>query len=284
MNKNLKGSIMLLITAIIWGFAFVAQSVGIDTVGPFAFNGIRSVIGGLVLIPVILIMNKGNLKKVITKDALIGGLCCGACLFVASTFQQWGIMGSTVGKASFITALYVVIVPILGLFVGKKISVKIVISVVVSLVGLYLLCMKDSFAMSRGDLLLLACAFFFSIHILVIDHFSPKADGVVISCIQFFVCGILCLIAMAFTEHPTWEMIYEGRTAILYAGVLSCGVAYTLQVVFQKDVDPSSASLILCLESVFGAIGGWLLLGQTLSQREIIGCLMMFAAIVLAQL
>ena len=275
---------MLLITAIIWGFAFVAQSVGIDTVGPFAFNGIRSVIGGLVLIPVILIMNKENLKKVITKDALIGGLCCGACLFVASTFQQWGIMGSTVGKASFITALYVVIVPILGLFVGKKISVKIVISVVVSLVGLYLLCMKDSFAMSRGDLLLLACAFFFSIHILVIDHFSPKADGVVISCIQFFVCGILCLIAMAFTEHPTWEMIYEGRTAILYAGVLSCGVAYTLQVVFQKDVDPSSASLILCLESVFGAIGGWLLLGQTLSQREIIGCLMMFAAIVLAQL
>lgn len=283
MNKNLKGSLMLLITAIIWGFAFVAQSVGIDQVGPFAFNGIRNMLGGLILIPVILILNKGNIKNVLTKDALIGGLCCGLCLFMASMFQQWGIMESTVGKASFITALYVVIVPVLGIFVGKKVNIKVWIGVVLSLMGLYLLCMTDTFTLSRGDIFLLIGAFCFSIHILVIDHFSPMADGVVISSIQFFVAGILNLIVMAFAEHPTWEMIYAGRYSILYAGLLSCGVAYTLQVVYQKDVEPTAASLILCLESVFGAIGGWLLLGQTLSFREILGCIMMFIAIVMAQ-
>ena len=283
MNKNLKGSMMLLLTAIIWGFAFVAQSVGIDTVGPFAFNGIRSIIGGLVLIPVILIINKGSLKKVLTRDALIGGLCCGICLFVASTFQQWGIADSTVGKASFITALYVVFVPVLGIFVKKKVSFKVWIGVAISLIGLYLLCMNGSLMLGRGDMFLLICAVCFSVHILVIDYFSPKADGVVISSIQFFVTGILCLICMLFTENPSWEMIYDGRYAILYAGILSCGVAYTLQVVFQKDVEPTAASLILCLESVFGALGGWIILGQTLSPREIVGCILMFAAIVMAQ-
>ncbi|MDO4939536.1 MAG: DMT family transporter [Lachnospiraceae bacterium] len=284
MNRNLKGSFMLLITAIIWGFAFVAQSVGIDQVGPFAFNGIRCIIGGLVLIPVILIINRGNIKKVLTKDALMGGFFCGLCLFTASMFQQWGIMESTVGKASFITALYVVIVPVLGVFVGKKVSLKVWIGVAVSLLGLYLLCMTDSFSLSRGDMFLLICAVCFSVHILIIDYYSPKADGVVISCIQFFVTGILSLIVMAFVENPTPEMIYSGRWSILYAGVLSCGVAYTLQVVFQRDVEPTAASLILCLESVFGVIGGWLLLGQTLSMREILGCILMFIAIVLAQL
>ena len=283
MKKNIKGSIMLLLTAIIWGFAFVAQSVGINSTGPFAFNGIRNIIGGLVLIPVILIINKGHLKQVLTRDAVIGGLCCGACLFVASTFQQWGIVLSTVGKASFITALYVVIVPIMGVFIGKKVSIRVWIGVALSLAGLYLLCMTDSFTIGAGDIYLLICAACFSIHILVIDYFSPKADGVVISCIQFFVAGILCLIVMAFTENTTWEKIYAGRYAILYAGVLSCGVAYTLQVVYQKDVEPTAASLILCLESVFGAIGGWLLLGQKLSAREIAGCALMFLAIVLAQ-
>ena len=283
MKKNIKGSIMLLLTAIIWGFAFVAQSVGINSTGPFAFNGIRNIIGGLVLIPVILIINKGHLKQVLTRDAVIGGLCCGACLFVASTFQQWGIALSTVGKASFITALYVVIVPIMGVFIGKKVSIRVWIAVALSLIGLYLLCMTDSFTIGAGDIYLLTCAACFSIHILVIDYFSPRADGVVISCIQFFVTGILSLIVMAFTENTTWEMIYAGRYAILYAGVLSCGVAYTLQVVYQKDVEPTAASLILCLESVFGAIGGWLLLGQKLSVREIAGCALMFAAIVLAQ-
>ena len=284
MNKNLKGSLMLLLTAIIWGFAFVAQSVGIDAVGPFAFNGIRNMIGGLVLIPVILIVNKGNIKEVLTRDALIGGVCCGVCLFVASTFQQWGIMYSTVGKASFITALYVVIVPVLGIFIRKKVPMKVWIGVIVSIIGLYMLCMDGSLKLSRGDVFLLICAVCFSFHILVIDHFSPKADGVVISCIQFFTAGILCLIFMAFTEHPTMEMILAGKYAILYAGVLSCGVAYTLQVVFQKDVEPTAASLILCLESVFGALGGWLILGEVLSAKQILGCVLMFGAIVLAQI
>jgi len=285
MKKSIFGSLMLLLTAIIWGFAFVAQSVGIDAVGPFLFNGTRNILGSIVLIPVILILKKkGIIEKIFTKDAVIGGVCCGLCLFFASTFQQWGIQQSTVGKASFITALYVVFVPILGLVIGYKATWKVWVSVGIAIVGLYLLCMAGSLSFSTGDIYLMICAVLFAIHILVIDHFSPKANGVVISCIQFMVTGILCYLLMpVFGECFDWSLIMEGKTAILYAGVLSCGVAYTLQIVFQKDVDPTAASLILCMESVFGAIGGWLFLGQTLSIRELCGCALMFAAIVLSQ-
>lgn len=286
MKKDLFGSLMLLITAIVWGFAFVAQSIGGDTVGPFLFNGVRNVLGSVVLIPVILIIKKvKGIDKILTKEAIVGGVCCGLCLFVASSFQQFGILTAPVSDASFITALYVLIVPILGLFVGKKVGWKIWVAVAIALVGLYMLTMSGDMEFSKGDVLLLIGAFLFSIHILVIDYFSPKADGVVISSIQFFTAGVCAFIAMPFNgEAFDIVKIQSGLPSILYAGILSCGVAYTLQVVFQKDVEPTKASLILCLESVFGAIGGWLILGQTLGVKEIIGCALMFIAIIIAQL
>lgn len=276
---------MLLLTAIIWGFAFVAQSVGIDAAGPFLFNGTRNILGSLVLLPVILFFKKkGIIEKAFTRDAIIGGICCGLCLFFASSAQQLGIQYSTVGKASFITALYVVLVPVLGIFIGKKTGWKVWVSVAIATVGLYLLCMTGSFELAKGDLLLLACAVLFAVHILVIDHFSPKANGVVISCIQFAVTAVLSFAVMPiFGESFGWSKIVDAGPAILYAGLLSSGVAYTLQVVFQKDVEPTAASLILCLESVFGVIGGWLILGQMLTIRELLGCALMLIAIILAQ-
>lgn len=295
MNKTqLRNSFLLLLTAIIWGSAFVAQSVGMEYVEPFTFTFARSIIGGLVLIPCIFLLRKiasresveMQVRQVkITKNEWLGGICCGIALFAASNFQQIGIIHTTVGKAGFITALYVVIVPILGLFMKKRVSFLIWICVALSVVGLYLLCMpKGSFSLAYGDLLVLICAVFFSFHIMIIDHFSPKGDGVVISCIQFFVCGILSGIVMLFVENPSMENLVDAKWAILYAGVLSSGVAYTLQVVAQKSVNPTVASLILCLESVVAVLAGWVILGDKLTTREMAGCILMFVAIVLAQL
>lgn len=288
MNKTqLRNSLLLLLTAIIWGSAFVAQSVGMEYVEPFTFTFARSIIGGIVLIPCIFVLqNKArSVGMRITKQEWLGGICCGVALFAASNFQQFGITHTTVGKAGFITALYVVIVPLLGLFMKKRVSFLIWICVVLSVVGLYLLCMTEgSFSLAYGDLLVLICAVLFSFHILIIDYFSPKGDGVIMSCIQFFVCGILSGIVMLFVENPSIGSLIDAKWAILYAGVLSCGVAYTLQVVAQKGVNPTVASLILCLESVVAVLAGWLILGDELTTRELAGCILMFAAIVLAQL
>ena len=290
MNKTqFRNSLLLLLTSIIWGSAFVAQSVGMDYVEPFTFTFARSIIGGIVLIPCIFLLRMINGNKTksqfITKNEIIGGICCGIALFAASNFQQFGILHTTVGKAGFITALYVVIVPILGLFMKKRISFMIWFCVVLSVVGLYLLCIPEgSFALSYGDLLVLICAVLFSFHILIIDYFSPKGDGVMISCIQFFVCGILSGIIMLFVENPSMGNLLDAKWSILYAGVLSSGVAYTLQVVAQKGMNPTVASLILCLESVVAVIAGWLILGDALTARELVGCIFMFGAIVLAQL
>lgn len=285
MKKSQVGnSLLLLLTAIIWGSAFVAQSVGMDYVEPFTFTCTRSIIGGLVLIPCIFILGKWKCGFA-TKAEWIGGICCGVALCAASNFQQIGMAYTTVGKAGFITALYVVIVPIFGLFMKKRVSVLIWLCVALSVSGLYLLCMpKGGFVLAFGDLLVLICAVLFSIHILVIDYFSPKGDGVVISCIQFFTCGILSGVCMLFTETPTLSNVMGAKWAILYAGVLSSGVAYTLQVVAQKNVNPTVASLIMCLESVVAVLAGWLILGENLTTREIFGCVLMFVAIVLAQL
>lgn len=293
MNKTqVRNSMLLLLTATIWGSAFVAQSVGMEHVEAFTFNCVRNIVGGCVLIPCIFLLRwlrvKGGetpKKMSITKAEWLGGICCGIALCAASNFQQIGIFYTTVGKAGFITALYVVIVPILGLFFRKRVSFIIWICVAMSVGGLYLLCMpKGELTLAYGDLLVLICAFLFSIHILVIDYFSPKGDGVVISCIQFFVCGILSGIVMLFVESPSITNILNAKLPILYAGVLSSGVAYTLQVVAQKGVNPTVASLIMCLESVVAALAGWVILGQNLSTRELLGCALMFAAIVLAQL
>lgn len=283
-KKQLGNSLLLLLTATIWGSAFVAQSVGMEHVGPFTFTFSRSIIGGIVLLPCILLLGKWK-KRFATKIEWIGGICCGIALCVASNFQQVGMQYTTVGKAGFITALYVVLVPIFGIFMKKRVSLLIWGCVAVSVAGLYLLCMPaGAFVLAFGDLLVLLCAVLFSVHILVIDHFSPKGDGVVISCIQFFTCGILSAIPMLFFENPSVGSILDAKWSILYAGVLSSGVAYTLQVVAQKNVNPTVASLIMCLESVVAVLAGWMILGQGMSSREIWGCLLMFAAIVVAQL
>ena len=298
----LKNSLILLLTATIWGNAFVAQSEGGDAVGAFTFNSTRSLIGSLVLIPVIFLLNKitpkdnksesgissgnsssGNIFSR-NRTLILGGISCGICFFLASNFQQLGIMYTSVGKAGFITACYIVIVPILGLFMKKKCSPFIWAAVAMALVGLYLLCITDVFSIGKGDILVLICAFLFSLHILIIDYFSPKVDGVKMSCIQFFVCGVLSAIPALIFEHPQLSAFHGAWGAILYAGVMSCGVAYTLQIVGQKNMDPTVASLILSLESCISVLAGWIILGQKLSMREIIGCVVMFAAIVLAQL
>ena len=285
-KTQVRNSLLMLLTAIIWGSAFVAQSVGMEYVGPFTFTFTRSIIGGIVLIPIIVLLRKTRSARMrITKYEWIGGICCGVALCAASNFQQIGILHTTVGKAGFITALYVVIVPMLGLFLKKRVPVLIWFCVALSVVGLYLLCMpKGTFSLTQGDVLVLICALLFSFHILIIDYFSPKGDGVVISCIQFFVCGLLSGIIMLVVENPSFANIMDAKWSILYAGALSSGVAYTLQVVAQKNVNPTVASLILCLESVVAVLAGWMILGDAMTTREITGCIFMFVAIILAQL
>ena len=216
---------------------------------------------------------------------MTGGIACGILLCIASNLQQFGIMYTSVGKAGFITAMYIVIVPVLGIFLGKKAGAKIWCGVVIAVAGLYLLCMTESgFSIQKGDLLLMLCALIFSLHILTIDHFSPMVDGVKMSCIQFFTSGILSGIGMLLTETPRMTEILAAWMPILYAGVMSCGVAYTLQIIGQKGMNPTVASLILSLESVISVIAGWIILHETLSVKEMIGCVLMFAAIILVQL
>ncbi len=294
-TSQLKNSLLLLLAATIWGFAFVAQSVGMDYVGPFTFNMTRNMIGGLVLIPCIFFLKKFNVSEVPEKSAgseknpdklvWIGGICCGLCLAVASSLQQIGIQYTTVGRAGFITACYIVLVPIINLiFFKKKCSPLIWFSVVLSVVGLYLLCMQGTFALGKGEILVMLCAVAFSVHILVIDHFAPFVDCVKMSCIQFFVCGLACLVPAFLFENPQIFNILQSWLPILYAGVLSSGVAYTLQIVGQKNMNPTVASLLLSMESCFSVLAGWLLLQQKLSFKELSGCVLMFAAIVLAQM
>ncbi len=287
-KEQMRNSLLLLLTAAIWGVAFVAQSVGMDYVGPFTFNGVRSLIGGIVLLPLVLGARRkepasgaGASDK---KTLLLGGVLCGAVLFAASSLQQIGIQYTTVGKAGFITACYIVIVPLLGLFFGKRCGLLTWLAVALALVGLYLLCITETLSVGKGDLLMLGCALLFSVHILVIDFFSPRVDGVAMSCIQFFVCALLSAVPMLAGERPQLSAILAAWAPVLYAGVLSCGVAYTLQIVGQKGMNPTVASLILSLESCISVLAGWLILGQRLSGREIFGCLVMFGAIVLAQL
>ena len=296
-TQQIRNSLTLLLTAFIWGVAFVAQSVGMDYVEPFTFNCVRSLIGGVVLLPIIFLFyklspqrnqdylaldlsgQKENQKKLIK-----GGVWCGIVICVASNLQQFGISYTTVGKAGFITALYIVIVPILGLFFRKKCSPAVWIGVVLAVFGLYFLCMTEGFSVQLGDFLVFLCALAFSVHIMVIDHFTQLVDGVKMSCIQFLVCGVISGVCMFLFENPSMSNILAAWQPILYAGVLSCGVAYTLQIVGQKGMNPTVASLILSLESVISVLAGLVLLGQKLSGREVAGCVFMFAAIVLAQL
>ena len=296
-----KSPALLFLTAVVWGVAFVAQSVGMDYVGPFTFNCIRCLIGAVVLVPCIWFLDRWKQRldgASCGREAagapggasdgshalLAGGICCGLALFVASNLQQIGIQYTTVGKAGFITALYIVMVPVFGIFLKKRAGIRVWVSVALAVAGLYLLCITDRLALGKGDILVLLCAVVFAVHILVVDHFSAKTDGVRMSCIQFLVCGLLSGVCMLITEHPEMRLILQAWQPILYAGVFSCGVGYTLQIVGQKGTDPTVASLILSLESVVSVLAGWLLLGQRLSVRELGGCALMFAAILLAQM
>lgn len=309
---KLKNALLLALTAFIWGTAFVAQSVGMDYIGPFTFNGIRSFIGALTLVPCILIqkgicgrdkraaqstsiierisgsekvsentidMHNGNIKELI-----VGGLFCGILLFAATSLQQAGIKYTSAGKAGFITACYIVIVPLIGIFMKKTSGWKIWAAVVLALAGLYCLCITDGFSVGKGDVLILLCAIGFSAHIMVIDYFSPRVNGIALSCIQFLVCAVVSLPFMFSLEHPEMAAILSAWLPILYAGVLSCGVAYTLQIIGQRNVNPTIASLILSLESCFSVLAGWVILHESLSIKESAGCVLMFAAIILAQL
>lgn len=283
-NRSLviRHTIYLFITALIWGTAFVAQSVG-NIMGPFTFNCLRSLLGGLVLIPFIKYFYKGIKPDITT---IKGGICCGLCLFAASNLQQYGLLYTSPGKAGFITAGYILIVPILGLFVGKRISARIAAAVVAALVGLYLLCIPvgEGMSINRGDMLCMICALVFSLHIITIDHFAPKAEGVKMACIQFLVCSALSAVLMLLFEEPDLKNIAEGIIPLIYAGVFSSGVAYTLQIVGQPGVNPTIASLILSLESCIAVIAGWLILGEGMNTREVTGCIIMFAAIIITQL
>ena len=290
-----RSSLLLFLAASIWGVAFVAQSVGMDYMGPFTFNASRSLIGGIVLLPLIAVRERSRKKnggeaeppekkKARRKVTLLGGCCCGLAICTASMFQQYGIQYTTVGKAGFITTLYIIIVPIMGLFFGKKVRRIVWAGAALAAAGMYLLCVNETLSLNKGDLLVFLCAVIFSVHILVIDYFSPKADGVKLSCIQFFVAGILCTIGAFLLETPSWDALVSGAVPVLYAGVMSCGVAYTLQIIGQRNLDPTVASLILSLESVVSVLAGWVILDQTMNGKEIFGCVLVFAAVILVQL
>ena len=369
MSRKMKGNLMLLLTALIWGTAFVAQSTGMDHVGPFTYNGIRNLIAGFVLIPVIMVFDhmkeNGSLIPVrsasensdsltdtevnarksiefignsrsssdqfsdqskiqnrrINRRSYRDGIVCGIFLFIASSFQQYGISMTTAGKAGFITALYIVIVPVLGIFLHKKIPPMVWLSVAIAIAGFYLLCIKENFSIGRGDLLVLCCAFFFSLHILVIDHFNEgNVDGVRMSQAQFFTVAVLSVLPILLTELPeagtvsgalsspvlkelrsvshkisfsgifspaSWQAfgaaVWSARVSILYTAVMSSGVAYTLQILGQRYTDPAPATLLMSLESVFAALSGWLILHERLTPKELLGCALVFAAVLLAQ-
>ncbi|MBE7027884.1 MAG: DMT family transporter [Ruminococcaceae bacterium] len=295
-NQKLKGNMILLLTALVWGFSFISQSKGVEQISPLAFNGIRSLLGGLVLLPVIFLLDRGKKRKGIPiykydKTLLKAGIICGTLLCIASSLQTAGMVYTSPGKSAFITALYMVIIPIISLFTGKKPRLVIFVSVLIAVFGLYLMCIDESFSINKGDVLTFLCSFAFACHILVIDHYCPKVDGVKLACSQFFVCGIINLILMFFTDIPEIPKILNCWVSIGYSGIMSCGVAYTLQIVGQKYTDPTSASIIMSLESVFATLStvilialGYSLTGGALDAREISGCVLMFAAIILVQL
>lgn len=295
-NQKLKGNLLLLLTSIIWGISFIAQSKGVELISPMAFVGTRTMLGAIVLIPVILIIDFGKKKSGATvqkfdKTLLLAGVLCGLLLFFATILQTEGLIYTSPGKSGFITALYMVMVPIVSLFAGKKTKPITWLAVFIALCGLYLMCLTSDLSVNKGDLLTMCCAVIFTFHILVIDHFSPKVDGVKLSFLQFFICGGLGLVYMFLFEEPDFDLIKSCWISIGYSGIFSCGVAYTLQIVGQKYTDPTSASLLMSLESVFATLAtvilvalGWNLTGGQLSLREISGCVLMFGAIILVQL
>lgn len=297
-----------MLTSFIWGSAFVAQSSGMDYVGPYTYNMARNVLAFLFLIPVIYVIGKkkgvtdnigsgtgideaasegANWKSILLPDrtTLVGGIYCGLVMAVASSLQQIGITMTTAGKAGFITALYIILVPLMGVFIGKKIPRIIWFCVVLATAGFYLLCVKEGFSISKGDILVLFCSVGFSVHIMTIDHFTSKGvDGVKMACVQFAVAAIVMTPVMFLLENPSVSGLFSAWMTIAYAGILSSGVGFTLQIVAQKDTDPTTATLIMSLESVFAAVSGCLFLNEVLLSKEILGCILVFVAVILAQI
>ncbi len=287
---ELRQYFLLLLTATIWGTGFIGQKLGMDYISPFAFTFWRTLIGGLFLIPVIFILksikikNKPLLRPSKPRKFIMGSLACGICLLFAESFQQFGLIYTDVNKASFVTALYIIFVPFLALACGCKLQLKIIIALIVSVIGLYLLCMKDSFILQLGDFLVLIGAICFAFHIMVISYYVNYVDGVLLSCGQFFVASFFGLIMMFFTGVPSYENFVLAAPAFIYTGIMSNGIAYTLQIIGQRGINSSIASLIMSLESVMGAIFAVLLLDEVMSFKEIIGAVLMFAAVIIAQI
>lgn len=308
MNKKIQSTIFLLLTAIIWGFAFVAQRAGMDFVGPFLFSTLRMFIGSLALLPVILIADRLEKNKPVIahemtaaeialskksgfdkfynthKSLIIGGICCGIVMFFATNFQQVGLMFTTAAKTGFITTLYIVLVPVFGIALKQRVGMNAWIGVAVATVGLYFLCITESFTIAFGDLVVLMGASFWAAHILFIDHFAPKVNVLKLVCFQSFIAGLLSLIVTLFREEIIWNSILQAGPSLLYVGIFSSAVAYTCQAFGQKHANPTAASIILSTESVFAAIGGVLILHEMLSGREWLGCAFMFVAVIVTQL
>lgn len=284
----LTSNLLLLLAAAIWGLAFVAQRVGMEYLGPFTFNGVRFALGGISLIPLLFYYqgSSSGEKKAVneTKDVAAAGLLVGVVLFIAATLQQVGLVYTTAGKAAFITCLYIVIVPILGIFLKQYVSMSTWLGSAIAVAGLYLLCVKDSFFISYGEMLELAGTFFWAIHILLIDHFSRRVPVLKLSFFQFITCSLLSLTTALFLETIRLDSIYQAAVPILYGGIFSVGVAYTLQVLAQKNAQPSHAAIILSMETVFAAVGGWMILDERLGPQETLGCIVMFLGMLLSQL
>lgn len=292
MDKKVLSNIALILTALIWGLSFVAQKAGMDYVGPFSFNFARSILGGLSLIPVIFFVKltkddkRSKLVKQVQHIRLAqAGFSCGTALFIAMSIQQYSMLHASAGKAGFITSLYIIYVPLISVLFGQKLSNNIKFSVGMALIGLYLLCFKpDGTVFDTWDIVLLISALFYAAHILIVNHFSKKVDAVKVSCFQFFVVGIFSIPLMLIFEQPHLQGFIDCSIPILYAGILTCGIAYTLQIFGQKYTAPTIASLIFCLESVFAVIGGGLILHEAMTLKEILGCVFMISAVILSQI
>lgn len=291
-KEQIKANTLLLLTAAIWGFAFVAQKVGAEYISAFSFNGIRFFLGGISLLP-ILWLNRHKEKKADINDtkgkvsffySLKAGICLGVILYLGAGLQQLGMEHTTAAKAGFITGLYIVLVPVFGIFLKQKTNINTWIGVGIAVIGLYLLSINKGFQMEKGDFLVLLCSIAFTIHILAIDYFSKRIHSIVLSCIQFITCAILNGITAVFVESVTFDDIQKAIIPILYGGFLSVGVAYTLQVVAQKNAKPSHAAILMSMESVFSCIGGILILREGLSTRGVIGCVLIFSAIIISQI
>lgn len=293
MNRKIRQNVFPVLAAFIWGTAFVAQSVSAEHVPPFTFNLLRSVVAAVVLGLGLWAVRAVQRKKApqavkplanSPRDLLLGGVCCGAALGIASNLQQAGLTETSAGKAGFITALYIVLVPILGLLLKKKVTAAVWLSVALAAVGLYFLCMNEALTISRSDLLVILCALVFAVHILLVDHFTQKVNGVALSAVQFAVAAAVSGVGALLWEAPTMEGILQCVLPILYVGIFSSGVGYTLQILAQKDANPTVVSLLLSLESVFSVLAGAVLLHERLTGRELLGCVLMLSAVVLAQL